>query len=401
MRPHDSLLAAALRQMASRCRPAVRHGILLLSLLLVGCIEPPLHLPAEEVLVDMPIVVTDMEVVWNINVDWQTRWYYGWDETDEEVFGQISYPEPTNYEVRRYFIGDAPGQPHTTSAMDGFTIFGRHFRRTYMFGYYDMLFWSNIDSPTQTQVLTINESDINEVTATTTVTRGLLNDASATSVTGLYNQPEIFYSAYERDIQISRNKEDYDYFDEEEGVWVKQINTTLNPLVYIYMVQIILHNNDGRITGITGDAAVSAFANGTSVNTGHTNNSPCMVYFPTRMKRNLTVEGERVDIIGGKLTTFGLCDMEGWRVNSRAEYMGSRLDLDNRLYFTLLFNNGKERTVNYLITDQCRAQSHGGVITLHLNCRDIEIPSDGVGQKGDFFVPTIDDYDNVDYDIPM
>lgn len=167
------------------------------------------------------------------------------------------------------------------------------------------------------------------------------------------------------------------------------------------MVQIILHNNDGRITGITGDAAVSAFANGTSVNTGHTNNSPCMVYFPTRMKRNLTVEGERVDIIGGKLTTFGLCDMEGWRVNSRAEYMGSRLDLDNRLYFTLLFNNGKERTVNYLITDQCRAQSHGGVITLHLNCRDIEIPSDGVGQKGDFFVPTIDDYDNVDYDIPM
>lgn len=388
-------------QMCRNVRAAVSRGILLLSLLLVGCIEPPLHLPAEDVLVDMPIVVTDLEIVWNINVDWQTNWHYGWDEIDEEVFGPIAYPEPTNYEVRRYFLGDAPGKPHTQSGMDGFTIFGKHFRRTYMFGYYDMLFWSNIDSPTQTQVLTINESDINEVTATTTVTRGLLNDASATSVTGLYNQPEIFYSAYERDIHISRNKEDYDYFDEEEGVWVKQINTTLNPLVYIYMVQIILHNNDGRITGITGDAAVSAFANGTSVNTGHTNNSPCMVYFPTRMKRNLMVEGERVDIIGGKLTTFGLCDMEGWRVNSRAEYMGSRLDLDNRLYFTLLFNNGKERTVNYLITDQCRAQSHGGIITLHLNCRDIEIPSDGSGQKGDFFVPTIDDYDNVDYDIPM
>ena len=90
MRPHDSLLAAALRQMASRCRAAVRHGILLLSLLLVGCIEPPLHLPAEEVLVDMPIVVTDMKVIWNINVDWQTQWYYGWDEIDEELFGQIA-----------------------------------------------------------------------------------------------------------------------------------------------------------------------------------------------------------------------------------------------------------------------------------------------------------------------
>ena len=69
MRQPYTLLFAALRQTASRCQAAVRHGILLLSLLLVGCIEPPLHLPAEDVLVDMPIVVTDMEVVWNINVD--------------------------------------------------------------------------------------------------------------------------------------------------------------------------------------------------------------------------------------------------------------------------------------------------------------------------------------------
>ena len=90
-----------------------------------------------------------------------------------------------------------------------------------MFGYYDLLFWSNIDSPTMSQVLQIDESDINEVTATTTVTRGLLRDSDPLAVTGLFNQPEIFYSAYERDIHISRNKEDYDYFDEEEGVLVK------------------------------------------------------------------------------------------------------------------------------------------------------------------------------------
>ena len=349
----------------------------------------------------MPIVVTDLEIVWNVDVDWQTDWHYGWDEMDEELFGPIAYPDPTNYEVRRYFLGEAPGMPHTRSGMDGFTIFGKHFRRTYMFGYYDLLFWSNIDSPTMSQVLQIDESDINEVTATTTVTRGLLRDSDPSAVTGLFNQPEIFYSAYERDVYISRNKEDYDYFDEEEGVWVKQIKTELTPLVYIYLVQVILHNNDGRITGITGDAAISAFASGTSVNTGHTNNHPCMVYFPTRLKKNLTIDGERVDIIGGKLTTFGLCDMDGWRPNSRAEYIGSRTDLDNYAYFTLKFNNGKEKTIRALITDQCRAQSHGGILTIHINCLDISVPGDDSETKGDLFVPTIDDYENVDYDIPM
>ena len=34
-----------------------------------SCIEPPLKLPAEEVLVDMPVVITDMEVVWRVETD--------------------------------------------------------------------------------------------------------------------------------------------------------------------------------------------------------------------------------------------------------------------------------------------------------------------------------------------
>ncbi len=366
-----------------------------------ACIEPPLHLPAEDVILEMPIVIMDLEVVWNVDLDWQAKWHYGWDETDEELFGPISYPTPTNYEVRRYFIGDEPGQPHTREGMDGFTIFSNSFRRTYNFGYYDVLLWSNIDSPTHTQVVLVNENDIDEVTATTTATRGMLSEPLAEQVTGLYNQPEIFYSAYERDIYISRFKEDYDYFDEEQGVWVKQIKSSLTPLVYIYLVQVIVHNNDGRITGATGDAAVSAFASGTSVNTGHTSNRPCMVYFPMRMKRGISVDGENVDILGGKLTTFGLCDMEGWHRGSSADYTGSRTDLDNRLYFTLSFRNGTEKTCSFVVTDQCRERAHGGIITVHINAPDITPPDPADPSSGDLFVPTLEDYDDVSYDIIM
>ena len=59
---------------------------------------------------------------------------------------------------------------------------------------------------------------------------------------------------------------------------MKKIDTELKPLVYIYLVQIVLLNNDGRIKGINGNAAMSSMASLTNVNTGHTGNLPTVVY---------------------------------------------------------------------------------------------------------------------------
>lgn len=370
---------------------------------LTGCIEPPLNLPAEEVVVDMPIVITDMEVVWNIDVDLQTDWYYGWDEEDEKYFGSISYPKPTNFEVRRYYLGENAGGKHNREGMDGFTIYGTRFRRTYQFGYYDMLLWSNIDSPDQTQVVVINEDNIDEVRATTTVTRGayLNTKAADAPLTALFNQPEIFYSTYPQDIHISQNLEDYDYYDEEEKTWVKQINCVLEPLVYIYLVQIIVYNNeDARVRSISGDCAVSGFANSTSVNTGHTGNAPCMVYFNTMLKKNKDVRGRRADIIGGKLTTYGLCDMEGYSHDTRAQYSGSRTDVHNYLIFELNMSGGSIQKCQVDITEQCQKQCHGGIITVELDAGDIPNPVDDPG-SGSIFQPKVEDYDELIYDIPM
>ena len=368
-----------------------------------SCIKPPLVLPSEEVIIDLPIIVSDIEVVWNIDTDWKREWIYGWDDTDEMLWGSIGYFEPTNYEVRRYYLGGTAGAPHSADNVDGFTVFGTSFRRNYQFGYYDMLIWSNIDSPDGTQVLVVNDTDVNEVKATTTVTRGISrNPDNRDQVTALFNQPEIFYSTYPRDIYISHDFDDYDYFDEENKCWVKHLKSELHPLVYIYLVQIVLHNNDGRVVGTSGDAAVSAFASSTSVNTGHTGYTPCIVYYGTRMKKDLsTAEGETVDVIGGKLTTFGLCDMDPYWTDGRAEYSGSRSDLQNYLYFTLRFSNETSKTMLLPVTDQCQRQSHGGVITVHVDCRNIDLPDPGDPGSGNLFVPTIEDYTDVNYDIPM
>ena len=390
-----------LHHLRSLQRTASR-SVLALVFVLVGmssCIEPPLHLPAEEVIVDMPVVVTDMQVVWNIDVDWVAHWYYGWDKEDEEYFGSLEYPKPNNFEVRRYFLGDQKGAPHTD--VDPFPLYNKtSFRRTYQFGYYDLLIWSMIDSPDGTQVVTIDESDLDNVTASTTVTRSIGLSRADNRATALYNQPEIFYSANPRDIHITHDKEDYDYYDEVEQVWVKHIDCTLEPLVYIYLVQIILKNNDGRVKGISGDCAISAMASGTNVNTAHTFDDPCMVYFNTRMKQGVNVNGEKCDIIGGKLTTYGLCDMDGYNTDTRAEYHGSRAELPNYLYFDLNMSGGSVQTLRREVTKQCQSQCHGGVITVEIDCRELEDPHESGGQ-GSLFNPTVEDYDELVYDIPM
>lgn len=394
-----------------------------LSLLMAGtvssCIEPPLKLPAQDIIIDMPIVLLDLDVVWDIDVAWQNTWYYDWDQDDIDNWGEIKYPEPTEFELRRYYIGKNAGAPHTS--VDPRHLPNNRFRSTYEFGYYDMLIWSSIEPDEYGSVVVkIDEEDLEEVHATTSITKGMApvfniypistgssqmqrSPSSSTVVTGLYNQPEIFYSKYLTDIHISRDPEDYDYYDEAEGCWVKRINSSLEPLVYIYLVQVIIHNNiDGRVVGCSGDNAISAFASGTSVNTGHTWNSPCLVYFGSRFKKDVNVDGEKCDIIGGKLTTYGLCDMDSYgSTRASSNYTGSRTDLTNYLYVDVKFSNNKVSTLQIDVTDQCRKQAHGGVITVHVDATQLKPPPSDDNGSGSLFVPTVEDYDEVVYDIIM
>lgn len=368
-----------------------------------SCIEPPLKLPAQEVIVDLQVNVINLDVVWGIDNSWKDRFYYGWDEKDDELFGPIESPKPTNYEVRRHYRGEQ--RADNILSMDGFTVFGNRFRRSYLFGYYDMLIWSNIDSKDGSQVLTIDETNPLSIQASTSVTRGISRgkdpNADSRSVIALFNQPEIFYSSYPHDIHISRDMEDYDYYDEAEKCWVKNVNCQLNPLVYTYLVQVILTHNDGRVVGTSGNASLSSVASTVNVNTGRTGNSPAMVYFNTRYKEDRVYQGAPASILGGKLTTFGLCDMASFSDAPSHQYSGSRLDLKNQLMVDFSFRNGVEKTMTFDVTDQCRPQAHGGVITIVLDCRDIDIPDKPEEGTGSLFVPTVEDYDEVIYEIPI
>ncbi len=382
--------------------------VMFVTMQVVSCIEPPLNLPGQQLLTEMPAVETQLNVVWNVEADWVADWYYGWDVKDDSIWGGIGYTQPTNFQVRRYFTGENPDAPH--SDVDAFSITGTSFRRYFNFGFYDILLWSDIVSKDGTQVLVINEK-LDSVTATTTGSRGMSRSISrlvgstetedTTGMFGLKNQPEIFFAAYPENIYISRDLNDYIY-DPVEDIYIKKIEAKLHPLVYIYLVQIILVNNDdGRVKGINGNAAMSSMASGTNVNTGHTNNSPSIIYFNTRLKRNLEADGVPCDIIGGKFTTFGLCDMEPY-TRTGSQYSGSRSELKNYLFFDLVFSNDGVKTYSINVTDQLQAKAHGGVVTVVIDCSKLTPPVEPEeGGTGSLFVPTVEDYKDVYWEVEL
>ena len=73
--------------------------------------------------------------------------------------------------------------------------------------------------------------------------------------------------------------------------------------------------------------------------------------------------------------------------------------MNNYLYVPLQFRNGTQKTIMVEVTDQCQSQCHGGVITVFIDCGTIPIPEGSGG--GNVFVPTVEDYEEVDYDIEM
>jgi hypothetical protein len=184
-------------------------------------------------------------------------------------------------------------------------------------------------------------------------------------------QPEQLFSALEQGIEISEDLKGFEY-DAENNIWVRKLNMLLEPLTYIYLPQVILHNNKGRVTSVPGTANLSGMARSTNLNTGIAGKDAIAVNFNMRLKNNREWENnEIVDIIGGRLMTFGICGQNGNRV-SRAE---ENIDSEHHYLDVMMqFNNGMDSTLVFDVTDQVRKHYKGGVITVELNMDTVPIP---------------------------
>ena len=146
-------------------------------------------------------------------------------------------------------------------------------------------------------------------------------------------------------------------------------------------------------------------ARSVNLNTGITGSDAITVNYNMRMKMDQkTKTGETVDIIGGRVLTFGMPKLNPSRLNTRA-YTESLnkvrdADLNNRHYLDvkMQFNNGKDSTLVFDVTDQVRKLFRGGVITIDLDMNKVPIPA---RPGGSGFDAVVKDYEEKQWEFEM
>ncbi|MBQ8466443.1 MAG: hypothetical protein IJ546_01960 [Prevotella sp.] len=366
--------------------------LLLLLLTTAGCErEPQLHLyDSGDVEIQLPVIDLDLEAYWDYSItyglvyDWQAEWYYGWDQEDERLFGPIGYVEPTVFNLRRYYTGGITPAHHTQVLSN--TVNGKTFRGKYNWGFWDILAWNDIEAVGGVQSLNFDEtSSLDSVVAYTNMSMHA-SRYHAPRFTRSFYEPEALFSAYEEGVEINRNLEDFEY-DAERNVYVKKLNMTLHPITYIYLTQIILHHNN-KIISIDGTSNLSGMARSVNVNTGLAGNDAISVYYNMNMKKNCDMDGETVDIIGGRLLTFGICNL-----NPNLVTRPEQVKDVNRHYIdvNMKFRNSMDSTFVFDVTDQVRKRFKGGVITVELDMDTVKMPDT---RNGSAFDAVVKDYED-------
>ena len=350
----------------------MKHAALLLLTLLtmIGCRrEPELHLYDEaDFDIDIPEIELSLDVYWDYDIqyDWRAEWYYGWDEDD----GEIGYKTPTAYQVRRYHTGYVPYAPHTSKATPEYAK-GNTFHATYEWGFWDILVWNDITTIDQVQSLGFDEDTSPDYVTAYTGPTPFSSRYQAPRYTHSFWEPEPLFAAYTQAEEIQPDLKGFVY-DEERKVYVKKVNLLLLPLTYISLTQVILHHNNNRVVGVDGSSNLSGMARSVVLNTGVAGEDAITVYYNVNLKYHCKKKGEDVDIIGGRLMSFGICGHNANNITRADEVK------DNNHHFmdvTMTFNNGTDSTFVFDVTDQVRKRYKGGVITVELDMDTIPIPT--------------------------
>lgn len=363
--------------------------------LLVCCIpEPELHLYDNgNIDVTLPMIQIDLDTYWDYDLEttyetkknWRDEWYYGWDEEDQRLFGNIGYTAPEVFLLRRYYTGSTPFVPHT-SVLSA-TVKGHSYRARYNWGYWDILVWNDVITPDGVQSLIFDEqTSFDYVTAYTNQSMAL-SRYQAPRYTRSFYQPEELFSAYAQGIEINQDLTGFEY-DPVNDVYVKHINMTLEPITYIYLTQVILHHNNRKVVGVDGSGNLSGFGRTTVLNTGITGDDVATIHYYNRLKYNCKKDSELVDIIGGRLLTFGICGQNANRIKHRDEVTD---EIPHYLDVTMQFNNGLDSTFVFDVTEQVRRRWKGGVITVELDMDTVRIPTRTGGSAFDAVVKDFED----------
>ncbi|MBP5626237.1 MAG: DUF5119 domain-containing protein [Bacteroidales bacterium] len=356
-----------------------RRLIALCPLLLLACgcrIEPPLHLRQT---LDLEIELAldlDVDLIWQ--ADWENRWTFAW---DPQVHGELAYEAPRSVRMHSY----ARNADGLISSMQVYNFMGTSGSIRAVAGTYDFLFYNN-DSEA---LLFDTESSSYDVYAyTRTISSGLKLSTPVKTLgqkqTGTKGdaeleaeddpvvlQPEGLFSSFTPERFISDDPADYELVD---GRYVVHMEGTLHPSDFIWLVQVRLLNNAGRVIGSAGGCALTGMAEGVDLKTGISGTKNVTVPSDLLMDRSVDP-----DQLGARIVSFGIPGCDAYDPQSVAAAPAGK----HFLVLSIFYNNGTYNNIHVDVTDQVRALPTGGVISLELDVDDFP-PEHGQQGPGGF-----------------
>lgn len=194
---------------------------------------------------------------------------------------------------------------------------------------------------------------------------------SATKTEVTVTPPDMLYGSYIESIAT------------EKQVTPEDVKVTMKPLVYTYLIRYEFSNGLRYVSRMEG--ALAGMAGDVYLNSGRTSSRVVTLLY----------ECTKEDFGGQAIVnSFGIPDFPNDNYSKGDEDSNPKFGLNINVYL----KNGKLFTFDFDVTDQVKAQPHGGVIIV----KGIEIPDDeGLEGSGGFDVDVDDwgDWENIDLGI--
>jgi len=359
----------------------IRILIVAASIAVAGCtIEPILHLrKAIRTLVVVEPKV-NVDVMWQLN--WAINWQFNWNVS---ALGPVGYRLPSS--MRMHVFTQGEDGKHISHTVHNFV--GDETQLEIFIGTHDLLFHNN-DSEA---LLFQQDGDLGHVHSYTrklanglkastqilTIPQKLAGQTKAPSefIEPVNLTPDNLFSLYNQNQVITDNLDDYEYID---GKYVLRIEGELDPSTFIYLFQIRLLNNDDRVIGSAGGAALTGMSQGVDLMTRQT-------WEPTASYLMDVYMDKPQDMLGAKVFTFGIPGCNPYDAASVA----AAPDGSHYLVLNVSYVNGSNKNISLDVTDKIRELPLGGVIDLEIDVNDFP-PDESAGGDGGF-VALIGDWD--------
>ena len=369
-----------------------------------SCCRKDLFLRVDQTQIKVDITDIRLNLLWGI--DWETKWFYDWDESDLGIIG-YSMPElikGTIYNVdardhRRFSsffkIFEPSGGRVSLTAGSTYDMmfynFGTEYTSFYQSEDYESLTASTRMSSQTSWIRTRAESESSEMPDTI---RSYTN----------YNQPDELFGTLVTGITVNEDPTLYDKEVDEEGhvTYVYRINASLKPYSFIYLYQVVILNNrdqqGSRITGARG-ITVTGLAQGVEMFTRKTFNNTIAITtddVKPMQNRKITIGDQDTvaDVLATRILTWGLPGINPLEMTKS----GTRaVDLDkNFIGINFILRNGYGYGVTLDITEEMHRNPTGGIITVYVDAGQIpdEIINKQQQSTGGGFNANVQDWAN-------